>query len=107
MIYLKNIAEAQTISIPRNGGGDGESPLSMLMWNTIDRSGCTIDVTLAGLSEMYFGVSISLPDDLPDGEYEYTLKQGGIAISCGLMIIGEPEEPSEYNKHIEYEQYGE
>lgn len=56
-------------------------------------------------SSLYHRLAITLPEGLPDGEYEYTLRDSGIPLSNGLLVIGENTEPDEYQKEITYEQY--
>lgn len=105
MIYLQNTRESQEMFIPRNG----DTPQGDLLF----RAKSTIDqvveinqaVTDLQTSDLYFHLSLDLPADLPNGEYEYTLLSGKIPVSSGLLVIGEYTKPSEYNKAIQYEQY--
>lgn len=105
MIYLQNTQESQVMFIPRNG----ETPQGDLVF----RAKSTIDlaveinqvVTDLQTSGLYFNLAITLPADVPVGEYEYTLSAGDIPVSSGLMVVGEQSHPSQYNKEIIYEQY--
>jgi hypothetical protein len=62
-------------------------------------------VTDLQTSEMYFNIAVSLPGDVPDGEYAYSICMGDSVLSSGLLVIGENTYPSEYDKDITYEQY--
>lgn len=130
MIYLKNTTSAQYVRIP--GGGPVDGTLKMSMVNTIDKGeGYDFEYDPAiyfvdsdgayfhdadGLqlvvgyvndpSHIYRGMEITLPEGMPDGEYEYTVTAGGEVISSGLAIVGEPKAAvTSYDKPIQYEQY--
>lgn len=48
-------------------------------------------------------------EELPEGEYTYSVKygSGGQVLSCGLIIVGDyTPDRTEFEKTIEYEQYG-
>ena len=105
MIYLQNNTEAQDVCVPRNGiVADGE--LEFKAKNTIDLAE-KIDLFVADLrvSNLFYYLAVILPEDLPNGEYEYTLTDGENLLSTGLLVVGENSHPSEYNKVIQYEQY--
>lgn len=104
MIYLKNISEAQTLMIPRNGEVAAQS-LSLVLRNTTDHQGATLSVIDLNTSELYFNLAVVLPEGAANGEYHYQLMDGNILLSCGLLIIGEPQNPSQYEKTITYQQY--
>ncbi len=64
------------------------------------------EVTDKGTSAGYYTIDISLPEGIPDGEYEYILSDGDNILSTGIMtILGDGLEKKQYNKDIEYEQY--
>ena len=104
MIYLHNTSEAQVVFIPRNGVTP-EGDLVFKAKSTIDLTDFSQVVTYLQTSDLYYNLAVTLPADLPDGEYEYTLAAGDITLSSGLLVIGENFSPSEYNKTITYEQY--
>jgi hypothetical protein len=58
-------------------------------------------------SLLYYKMMIALPDKIMKGEYEYTLSDEVGVLSTGLLVIGDLEIPTEYNKEIAYEQYTE
>lgn len=104
MIYLKNISDAQILMIPRNGGiVTGE--MSLVMRNTTDQQETTLSVTDLNTSGLYFNLAVALPGGLADGEYQYSLKDGNIQVSCGLLYVGDLQSPSPYETTITYKQY--
>lgn len=104
MIYLKNISDAQILMIPRNGGiVTGE--MSLVMINTTDQEETTLSVTDLNTSGLYFNLAVALPGGLADGEYQYSLKDGNIQVSCGLLYVGDLQSPSQHETTITYKQY--
>lgn len=104
MIYLKNISDAQILMIPRNGGiVTGE--MTLVMRNTTDLQETTISVTDLNTSGLYFNLAVALPGGLADGEYQYSLKNGNIQVSCGLLYVGDLQSPSQHETTITYKQY--
>lgn len=104
MIYLKNISDAQILMIPRNGGiVAGE--MTLVMRNTTDLQETTLSVTDLNTSGLYFNLAVTLPGGLADGEYQYSLKNGNIQVSCGLLYVGDLQSPSQHETTITYKQY--
>lgn len=104
MIYLTNISDAQILMIPKNGGiVTGE--MSLVMRNTTDQQETTLSVTDMNTSGLYFHLAVALPEGIADGEYQYTLKNGNIQVSCGLLYIGDLQSASQYERTITYQQY--
>ena len=104
MIYLKNISDAQILMIPRNGGiVTGE--MSLVMRNTTDQQETTLSMTDLNTSGLYFNIAVALPGGLADGEYQYSLKDGNIQLSCGLLYVGDLQSPSQHETTITYKQY--
>lgn len=104
MIYLKNISDAQSLMIPRNGEiVTGE--MSLVMRNTTDHQETTLSVTDLNISGLYFNLAVALPGGLADGEYQYSLKDGNIQVSCGLLYVGDLQSPSQHETTITYKQY--
>ena len=104
MIYLKNISDAQILMIPRNGGIVTRE-MSLVMRNTTDLQETTLSVTDLNTSGLYFNLAVSLPGGLADGEYQYSLKNGNIQVSCGLLYVGDLQSPSQHETTITYKQY--
>lgn len=104
MIYLKNISDAQILMIPRNGEiVTGE--MTLVMRNTTDLRETTLSVTDLNTSGLYFNLAVALPGGLADGEYQYSLKNGNIQVSCGLLYVGDLQSPSQHETTITYKQY--
>ena len=104
MIYLTNISDAQILMIPKNGGiVTGE--MSLVMRNTTDLQEITLSVTDLNTSGLYYNLAVALPEEIADGEYQYTLKDSNIQMSCGLLYIGDLQSPSQYERTITYQQY--
>ena len=104
MIYLKNISDAQILMIPRNGEiMNGE--MTLVMRNTTDLQETTLSVTDLNTSGLYFNLAVALPGGLADGEYQYSLKNGNIQVSCGLLYVGDLQSPSQHETTITYKQY--
>lgn len=104
MIYLKNISDAQVLMIPRNGGiVTGE--MTLVIRNTTDLQETTLSVTDLNTSGLYFNLAVTLPGGLADGEYQYSLKNGNIQVSCGLLYVGDLQSPSQHETTITYKQY--
>ena len=104
MIYLKNISDAQILMIPRNGGiVTGE--MTLVMRNTTDLQETTLSVTDLNTSGLYFNLAVALPGGLADGEYQYSLKNGDIQVSCGILYVGNLQSPSQHETTITYKQY--
>ena len=104
MIYLKNISDAQIIMIPRNGE-IVTGKMTLLMRNTTDLQETTLSVTDLNTSGLFFNLAVALPGGLADGEYQYSLKNGNIQVSCGLLYVGDLQSPSQHETTITYKQY--
>lgn len=104
MIYLKNISDAQILMIPRNGE-IVTGKMTLLMRNTTDLQETTLSVTDLNTSGLYFNLAVALPGGLADGEYQYSLKNGNIQVSCGLLYVGDLQSPSQHETTITYKQY--
>lgn len=104
MIYLKNISDAQILMIPRSGG-IVTGKMTLVMRNTTDLQETTLSVTDLNTSGLYFNLAVALPGGLADGEYQYSLKNGNIQVSCGLLYVGDLQSPSQHETTITYKQY--
>ena len=104
MIYLQNTNESQVLFVPKNGA-EASGELTLKMRNTIDQDFIIDGVLDLKTSDLYFNLSITLPEDCPDGEYEYALMDGNIVLSTGILVLESAEARTEYDKDIVYEQY--
>ena len=105
MLYLQNTQEAQFLLVPRTGSipsGD----LTFKAKSTIDLT-LEMDLQVVNLdvSAMYLHLAVIVPDGCPVGEYEYSVQVESQILSTGLLVVGELNKPSEYEKPIQYEQY--
>ena len=103
MIYLKNISESQDVFVPK--GKLAEGGLVFAIKGVISHAEISMNVFDLGTSDLYFRFSLLLPEGIPAGEHEYTLSDENGVLSTGLLIVGEPSSPIEYDKMIQYEQY--
>lgn len=132
MIYLKSTTDPQVVRIPANGSKSDAAIVTLEMVNTINLGGGTafgfdrrvylidaegafvhdadgLQIAVAATPEtsrLYYVIRVALPEDMPEGEYEYTARVGDETVSCGLAIVGS-REPSliEYENTAQYEQY--
>lgn len=104
MIYLKETTDIQMMYIPKEGR-DSKGDIFFKAWSTINQFGFSFEAAEENTSLLYHKVLVELKDNIPAGEYEYTLSDGIGELSTGLLVIGDYEDPIEYNKVTEYEQY--
>ena len=102
MVYLKNINEPQEVFVPKCRLAEGG--LVLTIKGVISHSDVSINVFDLETSGLYFRFSFILPENITSGEHEYTLSDDDGVLSTGLLIVGEPSSPIEYNKTIQYEQ---
>lgn len=79
--------------------------LSLEIKNTIDLMETSVVVEKLTETEIYYNIAVTLPDGLPDGEYEYHLSMGNESLSSGLLVLGENFQPSQLQREIAYTQY--
>ena len=106
MIYLKHTTDLQMMYVPKDGR-DANGDVSFNAFCTINQFGFSFDAAEENSSLLYHKVLVELKEDIPSGEYEYTLSDEVGVLSTGLLVIGDLENPTEYNKEITYEQYTE
>lgn len=104
MIYLQNTTESQVLFVPRNGA-EASGELTLKMRKTIDQDLIIDRVLDLRTSYLYFNLAITLPEDCPDGEYEYALMDDNIVLSTGILVLQSADARTEYEKDIVYEQY--
>ena len=106
MIYLKHTTELQMMYVPKDGR-DAIGDVSFEAFSTINQFGFSFAAAEEETSLLYHKVLVELKEGIPSGEYEYTLSDEVGVLSTGLLVIGDFEIPTEYNKEIAYEQYTE
>ena len=106
MIYLENTTEAQVVLIPKSDATTDGTSLEFVAKNTVNLSTeISVEAIDLDISGLYYEIAVTLPDDLPVGEYEYTFSDNGVLLSTGLMQIGHFSKPTQTEIPIEYEQY--
>ena len=106
MIYLRKTIFEQMMFIPKRERSTFGS-LSFKAWSSVNQSGFSFIADDEDTSLLYYKVVVELPENVASGEYEYTLSDEVGVLSTGLLVIGDLEFSSEYNKEIAYEQYTE
>lgn len=104
MVYLKHTTDIQMMYIPKEGR-NAKGDVFFKAWSTINQFGFSFDAAEENSSLLYHKILVELNDNVPAGEYEYTLSDEVGELSTGLLVIGNLENPIEYNKVTEYEQY--
>lgn len=104
MVYLKHTTDIQMMYIPKEGR-NAKGNIFFKAWSTINQFGFSFDAAEENSSLLYHKILVELKDNVPAGEYEYTLSDEVGELSTGLLVIGNLENPIEYNKVTEYEQY--
>lgn len=106
MIYLNNTIKEQEIFIPKTIDREVWK-VSLQIKSTISSDNFSIDGVVDNCSALYYSMMVALSEKIMSGEYEYTLSDEVGVLSTGLLVIGDLENPTEYNKEITYEQYTE
>ena len=106
MIYLQNTQEAQEVYVPRSNGMTPDGDLVFKAKNTINLTE-EIDLYVSDLqvSDLYYFLAVTLPENVTDGEYEYSLSFEDTILATGLLVVGDYSRPEQYDKEITYEQY--
>ena len=104
MIYLQNTTESQVLFVPKNGA-EASGELTLKARNTLNQDFIIDQVLDLRTSDLYFNLAITLPEDCPDGEYEYALMDDNIVLSTGILGLQSADSRTEYEKDIVYEQY--
>ena len=108
MIYLNgNNAGEQTIFVP-HGGYAGETGY-FRVWSTVDVDEWrAIPVSSSRRQGAFLVLTVTLPEDVHKGEYEYELLVGDGTVSGLLRVTGEDEvEVVQYGETYQVKQYGE
>lgn len=104
MVYLKSTTDIQMMYIPKEGR-NAIGDIIFKAWNTINQYAFSFEAAEENTSLLYHKVLVELKGNIPEGEYEYILSDEVGELSTGLLVIGDLENPMEYNKVTEYEQY--
>ena len=106
MIYLKHTTDLQMMYVPKDGR-DAKGNVFLKAFSTINQFGFSFDAAEENSSLLYHKVLVELKQDIPSGEYEYTLSDEVGELSTGILVIGELDTHVEYVIDKEYEQYTE
>ena len=98
MIYLKNTTDLQMLYIPKEGRR-ALGNISLKAFSTINQYEFTIEAAEENTSLLYHKALVELQDNIPSGEYEYTLSDEVGELSNGLLVIGDLENPTEYEQY--------
>ena len=107
MLYIsldKNIHQAY---VPRNGFTS--QPVSLEAVSTSDRGiGASFALYEAQTTGAFLLITLGLMEGLHEGEWEWTLTLDDGNTVTGLMqVVASQDEAAQYNKEIQYKQYGE
>ena len=107
MIYLKNTTDEQEVFFPKLIERREVWKVVFQATSTILSDRFSIDGIVNDCSALYYPMRVRLGDDVVSGEYEYILSDEVGVLSTGLLVIGDLENPTEYNNEARYEQYTE
>ena len=95
MIHLDNSTTEQYVLLPRTGleVPDADEQTLTLRSTVNARTEDSEDVTIDQPDPLHIGVRLTLPDGLPDGEYDYRLTMDGVTVGSGLALIGSLDSP--------------
>lgn len=101
MIFILHENNPISVKIPINLARNESNIYDFILFNTTTREEYTY--TIADKQEYLQYYSFEIELDLPDGEYEYKLKDAGNVYSSGLLRIGDYNpERIEYENEIKY-----
>ena len=75
--------------------------------STINQSVFSLSAIDEDSSLHYHKILVELPQKVQPGEYRYAFSDEIGELSNGLLVVGELENPIEFNNVTEYEQYEE
>lgn len=105
MVYLTNTTAAQDAYFPKTLSSSDVLALTLRNTTTLEEYALGLH-TASPLTRLYYRLSVSLPAGMDDGEYEYTLTSGGIAVGTGVLKIGGGfAQADAYESEVNYEQY--
>lgn len=108
MIYLQNIHTPQAVFIPRNYSMRNAA-LTLELMPALGSGAIRIEVIPTNTYTMYESFDVTLPENIKDGEYVYSLiSDQGVTLSNGVLMIGDFCRKVKANKiERKYKQYGE
>ena len=106
MIYLRHTTGLQMMYVPKVGR-DAIGDIAFNATSTINQFTFSFDAAEENSSLLYHKALIELQSDIPAGEYEYILSDKIGVLSTGILVVGDLDNPLEYNNETTYEQYTE
>lgn len=104
MVYLYKTGGSQVLFIPKTGMLQKHA-MTLKLYNTMGGEIIMRDVMDIGTSELYYNLAVELPEDAPEGEYEYCLLDGELVLSTGIIVLRDEEYRESYETEITYKQY--
>lgn len=110
MIYLKNTTSPQTVFVPlAMDSGSDPAGASVRLVSTVGLSSpelSGVNVSRAGTAGGWLAVTLTLPEGLADGSYEYRVEADGAVLSSGCAQIGDYDRGTgQYERKTIYKQY--
>lgn len=114
MIYIDKSQTTATLLVPTNGHAlpsTQETP-ALVVRSTSENRELELQGEWSYPSTEFASLSLTIPEDLSVGEWEYTYKaiasEGSRILSTGILqVVEEESETKQYNQPISYKQYGE
>lgn len=110
MIYLDNTPSPQTVLVPLAADNGADlSRASVTLVGTVGLSSpelSGVNVSRAGTAGGWLAVTLTLPEGLADGSYEYRVEADGAVLSSGCAQIGDYDRGTrQYERKTIYKQY--
>ena len=107
MLYITLDKNIQQAYIPRNGFT--AQPVSLEAVSTSDRGiGASFALYEAQTTGAFFLITLGVMEGLHEGEWEWTLTLEDCIIFIGfIQLLASQDDAVQYNKEIQYKQYGE
>jgi hypothetical protein len=114
MILVEKSTAPVRIYVPLNGYAGTPQTVAFSARSTADNTevvlvpgGWTIS-RQGGADAAFVAIVLTLPEDMPLGEWEYTLTADGATVSQGILRVSEGAAATvQYNANDDYKQYGE
>lgn len=107
MLYITLDKNIQQAYVPCNGFT--AQPVSLEAVSTSDRGiGASFALYEAHTTGAFFLITLGLMEGLHEGEWEWILNlEDGNTINGLMQVVASQDDAAEYNKEIQYSQYGE
>lgn len=107
MLYITLDKNIQQAYVPRNGFT--AQPVSLEAISTSDRGiGASFVLHEVQTTGAFFLITLGLQEGLHEGEWEWTMTLNDGNTVTGLMqVVASQDDAVQYNKEIQYKQYGE